>query len=514
MSFPGLQIPCHAAHEAPPAECDLLVVGGGINGAGIARDAVGRGFSVVLCEQHDIAAHTSSASTKLVHGGLRYLEHFELRLVSKALREREVLISMAPHIMWPLRFVIPHAAHLRPAWMIRLGLLLYDNLARRRYLPGSRTIDLRTHIVGSSLKLNYRRGFIYSDGWVDDARLVVLNAVDAVERGAVVLTGTRCEQLEIEGNQWIATLRPAIGEPFALRARMVVNATGPWVADFLATVAQRPAGSQVRLVKGSHIVVPRLFDHSYAYIFQAVDKRVIFAIPYEQKFTLIGTTDMEYLGDPSKVQISDDETLYLCQMANNYFKQQLSPKSVVWSYAGVRPLLDDQSAKLSSVTRDYRLELNTDGPPLLSVFGGKLTTYRRLAEESLDLIAHHFGRRAACSTSHEPLPGGDLPDADFAKFLRSLRWRYAWLPSDLRRRYARAYGSRIARLLGDATSLFDLGELVLPGLFAREIAYLRCEEWAQTAHDILWRRSKLGLHLPVGSEAVLDAWLQQNPGEL
>ena len=490
--------------------CDLLVVGAGINGAGIARDAAGRGLSIVICEQHDLAAHTSSASTKLIHGGLRYLEHFELRLVSKALREREVLIALAPHIMRPLRFVIPHAPHLRPAWLIRLGLLLYDNLARRRYLPGSRAVDLRTHAAGRPLASEYRRGFIYSDGWVDDARLVVLNVKDAAEHGARVLTHTRCERLQREPGGWLATLRPANAQSIRLHARAVVNATGPWVADFLANCASVRSGSHVRLVQGSHIVVPRLFEHYYAYIFQAADDRVIFAIPYEREFTLIGTTDVEYRGDPASVQISSDEIDYLCKMANGYFKRQLSANDVIWSYAGVRPLLDDQSSRASSVTRDYHLDMDDDGAPLLSVFGGKLTTYRRLADEALALLTPRLGNSADSWTATRALPGGDMPGADFAKFLRGLRTRYPWLPFDLRRRFAHAYGTRITHLLGGSTSIADLGDEILPGLYERELSYLRREEWALSAADILWRRSKLGLHLTAGSEARLNAWLQQH----
>jgi glycerol-3-phosphate dehydrogenase len=490
---------------------DLLVVGGGINGAGIARDAAGRGLAVALCEQHDFAAHTSSASTKLIHGGLRYLEHFELRLVSKALQEREVLIASAPHIMWPLRFVMPHAPHLRPEWMIRIGLFLYDHLARRRYLPDSRRIDLRRHAAGNVLASSYRTGFVYSDGWVDDARLVLLNVKDAAERGAAVFAGRRCEQLTRSADAWQATLGAAGHPPLRLRARAVVNATGPWVGEFLRSTAVMQSAAQVRLVKGSHIVVRRLFAHSYAYIFQGKDQRIVFAIPYEQEFTLIGTTDVEFSGDPATVQISTEEIDYLCRMVNDYFTQQISRSDVIWSYAGVRPLLDDAAGNASSVTRDYRLELDDAAAPLLSVFGGKLTTYRRLAEDALAVLAPLLGNSGRPWTATATLPGGDLPRADFGRFLRSLRTRYRWLPAPLRRRYARAYGSRVATLLAGATSLDDLGSEVLPGLYAREIDYLRREEWAVSAADILWRRSKLGLHLPVGSEILLSQWLNAHP---
>ena len=492
-------------------EYDLLVVGGGINGTGIARDAAGRGLRVALCEQHDLASHTSSASTKLIHGGLRYLEHFELRLVSKALQEREVLIASAPHIMWPLRFVMPHAPHLRPAWLIRLGLFLYDNLARRRYLPGSRRVALRRHAAGKPLVHAFHTGFIYSDGWVDDARLVVLNAKDAAEHGADIFTRTRCTQLKRNAQLWQATLQPEHAPPLDLQARAVVNATGPWVADFLRSATTLTSSSHVRLIKGSHIVVRRLFEHSYAYIFQGVDKRIVFAIPYERDFTLIGTTDVEYVGDPTVVQITPDEIEYLCTMVNAYFTEHVSRADVVWSYAGVRPLLDDQSSDASSVTRDYHLELDQHGAPLLSVFGGKLTTYRRLAEDAMARMAPLLGNQARPWTARSALPGGDLPQADFARFARGLRTRFAWLPADLRRRYARAYGSRVAQLLAGVASVEDLGVEVLPGLYAREIDYLRREEWAVTAADILWRRSKLGLHLPMDSEIRLSQWLNAHP---
>lgn len=499
------------AHQSVTAIHDLLIVGGGVNGCGIARDAAGRGLSVALCEQHDLAAHTSSASTKLIHGGLRYLEHLELRLVSKALKEREVLIASAPHIMWPLRFVMPHAPHLRPAWLIRLGLLLYDNLARRRYLPASRAVNLREHTYGEALALQFSKGFVYSDGWVDDARLVVLNAKAAAELGATILTRTACTQLQRLPNVWQATLRSSSGEERIMQARAVVNATGPWVAHFLGDVAQLPAQHHVRLVKGSHIVVRRMFSHPYAYIFQAADKRIVFAIPYEQHFTLIGTTDLEYRGDPSAVTIDAAEVDYLCRMVNGYFKRQLSAADVLWSYSGVRPLLDDQASDASSVTRDYKLELQAEGPPLLSVFGGKLTTYRRLAEEAMALLLPALGNSAVPWTATATLPGGDLLQADFARFARGLRRRYPWLAASLRRRYARAYGSRIARLLDGARQMGDLGEEVLPGLHEREIDYLRREEWALSAADMLWRRSKLGLHLPIDSAEALDRWLAQHP---
>jgi glycerol-3-phosphate dehydrogenase len=497
--------------NAVPDGCDLLVVGGGVNGAGIARDAAGRGLAVVLCEQDDLASHTSSASTKLIHGGLRYLEHFEFRLVQKALAERELLLDAAPHIMWPLRFVLPHESHLRPAWMIRAGLFLYDHLARRRRLPASETIDLARHPAGAPLKTRERRGFVYSDGWVDDARLVVLNAVDARERGATILTRTRCTRLSREHGAWSARLTDRDGVQRTLRARAVVNATGPWVGSFLDQASPVRARRAVRLVKGSHIVVPRLFGHPFAYLFQNADRRIIFAIPYEQDFTLLGTTDVEYQGDAARAAIDADETSYLCELANRYFVRQISPADVVWSYSGVRPLLEDESADPASVTRDYAFEFDADGPPLLSVFGGKITTYRRLAEDALALLAPGLGVHGPRWTAGAPLPGGDLPARDFDQFRAALAARYPALDASLLTRLARQYGSRVQRILKSTSEAGQLGEQVLPGLYAAELAYLRREEWAISADDILWRRSKLGLHLPRTAAATLDDWLARHP---
>jgi glycerol-3-phosphate dehydrogenase len=494
---------------------DLLVVGGGVNGAGIARDAAGRGLSVVLCEKDDLASHTSSASTKLIHGGLRYLELYEFRLVRKALIEREVLLRSAPHIMGPLRFVMPHDQGLRPAWMIRAGMFLYDCLAHRALLPGSRGIDLRRHVAGKPLDSRFKRGFVYSDGWVDDARLVVLNAMDAAEKGATVFTHTTCESLTKQDGQWHATLRRKSGGSFQLRARCVVNATGPWAAHFLQTAASHPAGRTLRLIKGSHIVVKRMFEHHHAYIFQHPDGRIVFAIPYQHDFTLIGTTDIDYRGDTDKVKIDASEIDYLCELTNHYFKQQITPADVVWSYSGVRPLVDEEAAhgshSASAVTRDYRFELDQEGAPMLSIFGGKITTFRKLAEEAIDLVAPLLGNRQGRWTAKACLPGGDLYGPKpanksvlkFDHYVRELQHQYSWLEPDLVARYARAYGSRIHVLLEAG----DTGEEILPGLYAVEVDYLLAHEWAHTAEDILWRRSKLGLHLPEGSAAKLDTWI-------
>jgi glycerol-3-phosphate dehydrogenase len=504
-------------------ECDVLIVGGGVNGAGIARDAAGRGLSVVLCEKDDLAAHTSSASTKLIHGGLRYLEHYEFGLVRKALIEREVLLRAAPHIMWPLRFVMPHDRGQRPAWMIRAGLFLYDRLARRELLAGSESIDLRRHAAGQPLKPGFTRGFVYSDGWVDDARLVVLNAIDAREHGATILTHTACESVTrtVSGNgaRWEAMLvaqENGMPRPVSVTARCIVNAAGPWVAQFLQTGARQPAGKTVRLIKGSHIVVRRLFDHPYAYIFQHPDGRIVFAIPYEKDFTLIGTTDIEYRGDTANVAIDQDEIDYLCALSSRYFERSITPADVVWSYSGVRPLLEDAAAAASEVTRDYRLELDGEGgAPLLTVFGGKITTFRKLAEEAVDMLAPLLGNTRGAWTAERCLPGGDLfgelPSnrsvREFDAFTAGLQAKYAWLPAPLVARYARAYGTRTDMLLSSRAGLQDMGEQIAPGLYAAEVEYLAKNEWASCAADILWRRSKLGLHVPPGTAAALDTWL-------
>jgi glycerol-3-phosphate dehydrogenase len=485
----------------------VLVVGGGINGTGIARDAAGRGLRTVLCEQHDLAAHTSSASTKLIHGGLRYLEYYDFGLVRKSLREREVVLAMAPHLAWPLRFVLPHDSHLRPAWMIRAGLFLYDHLAVRRRLPGSETVDLRRHPAGAPLDPRYRTGFVYSDGWVDDARLVVANAIDVRERGGRVLTRTKCTALRPGGKGWIATLEHAGGGTEQVTARLVVNAAGPWVAEFLDEHTTRRAKHHPRMIQGSHVVVRRLFDHDYAYIFQAPDGRVVFAIPFERDFTLVGTTEREYEGDLAKPAIAPDEVQYLLDMVNQYFGRSLARRDVVWTFAGLRPLLAPSTQDPKSVTRDYVLDFDRNGPPLLSVYGGKLTTYRKLAEEVVDSVCAALGVVAHGWTARAPLPGGDLPGANFEAFRRRMARRYPWLDRALLNRYARAYGSRMERVLEGCSSMPDLGREVLPGLMEREVEYLRREEFAVTADDILFRRSKLGVHLPQGSVARLERWL-------
>lgn len=498
-------------------ECDVLVVGGGINGAGIARDAAGRGLRVILCDKDDLGAHTSSSSSKLIHGGLRYLEHREFGLVRKALAERELLLRSAPHIMRPLRFVMPHmpgGSGQRPAWLIRAGLFLYDRLAPREFLPGSKAVDLVGHRAGNPLKPAFTRGFVYSDGWVDDARLVVLNAMDAHERGATVLTHTRAGAFERHAGHWMATLVHGAASQ-RVRARCLVNAAGPWAGRTAQAATGAAPARRLRLVKGSHIVVPRLFDHDYAYIFQHPDGRIVFAMPYEGVFTLIGTTDVEFQGDPGEVAIAGPETDYLCALANRYFRRQVQPSDVVWSYSGVRPLLEDEAASAAAATRDYLLAHDTAGAPLLSVMGGKITTYRKLAEQAVDWIGPALALPRPAWTASALLPGGDLfgstPNSrgvlEFDRWVAALQQRHHWLPPALALRWARAYGTRVDTLLGSATCIDALGEEVAPGLYAAELHYLLRHEWASCSADILWRRSKLGLHLPPGCADSIDAWI-------
>ena len=500
--------------------CDVLVVGGGINGVGIARDLAGRGLSVVLAEKDDLASHTSSASTKLIHGGLRYLEHYEFALVRKSLAEREVLLRSAPHIMWPMRFVMPHDPGMRPVWMIRAGLFLYDHLARRELLPGSGAISLRGLEVGAPLKKRYAKAFVYSDVWVDDARLVVLNAVDAAERGATVLTRTGCVDARRTASWWHVTLRDAAGSGHFVRARALVNAAGPWAAQFLAEHAHVPQHKSLRLVKGSHIIVPRLFDHDHAYIFQSPDQRIIFAIPYEGDFTLVGTTEVEHAGALGGApHIDASEIAYLCEQASRYFERPVSPGDVVRTFSGVRPLLDDESDNPSAVTRDYALEMDVSQAPLLSVWGGKLTTFRKLAEEASNLVAGALAAPRGAWTEHAVLPGGDLSAAagaaasqhgdvvaQFARFVEALAKQHPELPRAVCLRLARQYGSRADRVIGGR----PLGEPIAPGLFAAELAYLHAHEWARSAEDVLWRRSKLGLHYDDAQREAVKRWCESH----
>jgi glycerol-3-phosphate dehydrogenase len=492
---------------------DVLVVGGGINGVAIARDAVGRGLSVLLCEKDDLAAHTSSASSKLIHGGLRYLEQYEFALVAKALAERDVVLNSAPHIVRPLRFVLPHEPHLRPEWMIRAALLLYDRLGRRRAhsLLRSRRVDLREHAAGAALKPQFDSGFIYSDAWCDDARLVVLNALDAAARGAQIFTRTRCERAQRSAAGWAVQLRDADGVERRVEARALVNATGPWAASFLDDIAEQPHSHALRLVKGSHIVVNKLYDHRWAYTFQQSDRRIVFAIPFERDYTLIGTTDTEFHTDPNTPRIDAAEIEYLCAAASRYFAQAIAPADVVWSYSGVRPLLEDAHSSAAEVTRDYLLDHDADsGAPLLSVFGGKITTHRKLAEEALDWLAPALGNENTAWTANDDvrLPGADFGKGGFDAFLHDVARRFPWLPSGMALRYTRSYGTRIDRIIGTARSITDLGKNLGADLYAAEVDYLVRDEWARSADDILWRRSKLGLRADVQGRARLEAYLR------
>ncbi len=490
---------------------DLAIIGGGINGCGIARDAQGRGLSVAVVEQSDLAAATSSASTKLIHGGLRYLEHFEFRLVREALSEREVLWRLAPHIIGPLRFVLPHHQGLRPWPIIRVGLFLYDHLGGRKLLPPTRTLDLTEDAAGEPLKRDYRRGFEYSDCWVQDARLVVLNARDAFEKGALILTKTECVNARREGAEWLLTLKNRdTGEQRQIKARAVVNAGGPWVADVLHRVIGRNVPLRVRLVKGCHIVVEKLFDHGRSYVFQNRDQRVCFAIPFEQDFTLIGTTDMDYNGDPSKAEITTAEIEYLLNSVNEYFKTPVRKEQVRWTYAGVRPLYDDGANKAQEATRDYELILDgeAEGAPVLSVFGGKITTYRRLAEQAMDKLGSTFPLMGKAWTAQAPLPGGDFDFRETALWVDNIRGRIPDMPEKQAGRLFRCYGTRTQRLLQGVRRLDDLGEDFGGGLRRHEVDFLMEEEWAKSAEDILWRRTKLGLVFSADQCLRLQAYME------
>jgi glycerol-3-phosphate dehydrogenase len=491
---------------------DLAIIGGGVNGCGIARDAAGRGNSVFLCEMNDLASGTSSWSTKLVHGGLRYLEYYEFHLVREALIEREILWKIAPHIIRPLRFVLPHHDGLRPAWLLRLGLFLYDHIGGRHLLPPTRTVDLTRDEVGKPLIANrYTRGFEYSDCFVDDARLVVLTARDAAERGADIRTRTRAVEIAQTDGIWHVTMEDAVSRVRStICARVLVNAGGPWVEQVLALGSGVNARAKVRLVQGSHIVVRKLYEHDRAYMFQNSDGRIVFVIPYQDDFTLIGTTDRDYEGDPAKVKASDEEISYLCASVDEYLAKPIKPADVVWAYSGVRPLYDDGASEAKSATREYVFELDTPGgAPLLSVYGGKITTHRRLAEEALEKLAPYLkGAKAREGwTGHAPLPGGDMAVSAIPALSAQLVTRYPFLQASHANRLAHAYGTRATRVLGDAKSSEDLGRWFGASLTEAEINYLMSSEWARTTEDIIWRRSKLGLRLTPSEVAVLDIWI-------
>jgi glycerol-3-phosphate dehydrogenase len=483
----------HSTLPTPPLSevYDIAVIGGGINGVGIAADASGRGLSVFLCEKDDLASHTSSASSKLIHGGLRYLEHYEFRLVREALAEREVLLDKAPHIVKPMRFVLPHRPHLRPAWMIRAGLFLYDHLGKREKLAASRTLHFGPE---SPLNASITRGFEYSDCWVDDARLVVINAMAARENGAHIHTLTRCLGARRSNGLWHLNMERGDGSLFSIRAKALVNAAGPWVAKFIREDLKLESQYGIRLIQGSHLIVPKLYEGEKAFILQNEDQRIVFTIPYMERFTIIGTTDREYTGDPSKVTISEGETDYLLKIVNDHFKKQLSRDDILNTYSGVRPLCNDESDNPSAITRDYTLSLSGGAgeAPILSVFGGKLTTYRKLAESAMQQLAPFFPQMKPSWTAKSSLPGGeDMTTA--SELAKQLQQRCDWLPADIANRWSITYGSRSWRIVEGVQGLADMGEHLGGGLYSREIDYLCSAEWATTAEDILWRRTKLGL---------------------
>ena len=517
-----------ASHSIP--RTDLFVIGGGINGCGIARDAAGRGLSVTLAEMNDLASATSSASTKLFHGGLRYLEYFEFRLVREALAEREVLLRAMPHISWPMRFVLPYHRDMRfgaetpasrllrlvmpwmrgrrPGWMIRLGLFLYDHLGGRKILPPTRVIDLRSDPAGAALQPRFTTAYEYSDCWIDDARLVVLNARDAEARGATILTRTRAVRAERGDDDWLITLRDKDGER-QIRARVLINAAGPWAEDVIGQVAGIPGRERVRLVRGSHIVIRRKFSHDRCYFFQGSDGRIIFAIPYEGDFTLIGTTDADHSDPDTPPRCSEDEAGYLRAFASDYFRRPVGREDIVWSYSGIRPLYDDGAGSATAATREYVLKLNTDGAPLLNIFGGKITTYRRLAESAMAKLARVRPGIAGDWTAGVALPGGDFPVDGVNALVTRLKGDYPFLDGPRARRLVRAYGTEAWQVLGAAQAPDDLGRDFGAGLTEAELRWQMTREYAQTVQDVLWRRSKLGLRLSETQVAALEAWMAE-----
>ncbi len=500
------------------ATYDLAIIGGGINGCGIARDAAGRGLAVYLCEMDDLASGTSSRSTKLIHGGLRYLEYGDFRLVREALREREVLWRIAPHVIRPMRIVLPYRRGLRPAWMLRLGLFLYDHSGGRKLLPPARVLDLASDPAGAPLKPGmFKTGFEYSDCRVDDARLVVLNARDAAEHGAVIRPRTKAVAAARRGGGWHVTVEDGRGRE-TIHARALVNAAGPWVARTLSSCLGLRTREQVRLVQGSHVVVPRLFDHDRSYVFQNPDGRIVFAIPYEGAYTMIGTTEVDYAGDPGRAVAGPEEIAYLCRAASDYFAVPVLPGDVVWSFSGVRPLHDDHASDPKAATRDYVLELDSapGEAPLLSIFGGKITTYRRLAETALERLAPYLpsaSRQSAGWTRDAPLPGGDFAVDGLAALADALAAEFAFLPAPLAGRLAAAYGTRARSILAGARTRADLGISFGATLTEAEVRYLMAQEWAQTADDVLWRRTKLGLALSDGEAGTLDRFMAAASGD-
>lgn len=490
---------------------DLLVIGGGINGCGIARDAAGRGLKVALCEKDDLASHTSSASTKLIHGGLRYLENYDFLLVRHSLKEREVLLQSAPHIIWPLRFILPYHQGLRPRWLLRLGLFLYDYIGGRKRLPPSKGVKLRKHVAGGFLKSGFTHAFEYSDCGVQDARLVILAARDAASRGANIMTHTACVGLTRHEQHWTAVLKQNnTGKTQSITTRAVVNASGPWVDKTLQLYNKQPTGRSIRLVKGSHIIVKKIFDHAYPYIFQHHDGRILFAIPFEQDFTLLGTTDHDYQGDPDKVKIDQQEIDYICNAISHYADKPVTPEQFIWSYSGVRPLFDDSSDNSSKISRDYALELDRKGAAIVTVYGGKITTFRQLSEQVVDLLQSPLNITQPAWTEHSFLPGGDIQHADFDQFLSDCKIKYAWLDEAMVLDYCRNYGTMIDDILEDCKQTKDLGEYFGGGLYACEVIFLIENEWAQSCDDILWRRTKKGLRLSADEVENLKQWLTKH----
>lgn len=491
---------------------DLFVIGGGINGCGIARDAAGRGLSVVLAEMNDLASATSSASTKLFHGGLRYLEYYEFRLVREALIERETLLRAMPHISWPMRFVLPHNKGMRPAWLLRLGLFIYDHLGGRKILPPTRTLDLRRDPAGRPLRPDFAKAFEYSDCWVEDSRLVALNARDAEQRGARILTRTRVTHAERLAGLWQISVETESGSK-VFTAKALVNAGGPWVSDIVTDALRINSTEKVRLVRGSHIVTRKLYDHDRCYFFQGADGRIIFAIPYEGDFTLIGTTDKDHDGKPGTAVCTPEEQDYLCAFASAYFARPVTRDDIVWTYSGVRPLYDDGAKTATAATRDYVLSLDENGPPLLNVFGGKITTYRRLAENALAKLSPFFPGLKPAWTAGVALPGGDFPVDGFDAQVSALARDYPFLTAYHARRFVRAYGTEARQILGGARTVSELGRDFGATLTGAEVHWLMRHEYARNAADVVWRRSKLGLRMSPDQIAVLDDYMREQAGE-
>lgn len=487
---------------------DLAIIGGGINGVGIARDAAGRGLKVLLVERDDLASHTSSASTKLVHGGLRYLEHYEFNLVRKALKEREVLLRAAPHIIWPMRFVLPVDEGMRPAWLLRLGLFLYDNLGGRDILPGTKTVNLLKDHRGDPLQKRLKKGFAYSDCWVEDARLVSLTARDAAERGADIRTRAECIGLERQSGHWDLQIQQQ-GQTGIEQAKVLVNAAGPWVDPVTALYDRSSNAAKLRLVKGSHIVVKRKYEGDHSYIFQNKDERIIFAIPYEQDYTLIGTTDEPWTYAEGDAKISDGEIDYLCEAASEYFESPVTRDDIAWTYSGVRPLFDDHSRSAATVTRDFVFDYdNQNGAPVLSVFGGKITTYRVLALQAIRTLSDALDVDGDDWTKKAPLPGGDFAPDGFDALVAEYADRWPFLDHIDLQRLVRAYGTDTANILAKASNISDLGQQFGAGLFEAEIRWLIDHEFVRTAEDVLWRRSKLGLHMSAAEQSAVALWFE------